>query len=93
MNLVEDWREWKRWWSMRWTIISTFCSSAALAYAWLPADWLPSVPGWVKGSLVAGALLSGGAAGVSRVVAQKPKTEERQALPVNDRRDPLEPPM
>ena len=73
MNLVDDWREWKRWWSMRWIIVSAFCSAVAVAYATLPADWLPSIPGWVKGALAAGAMLSAGASGVSRVVKQKAK--------------------
>ncbi len=72
MNLVEDWREAKHWWSMRWIIVSTFCSAVAVAYATLPADWLPSVPGWVKGGVAFGAMLSGGAAAVSRVM-QQPK--------------------
>lgn len=75
MKLVDDWREWKRWWSMRWIIVSAFCSAVALAYAALPADWLPAIPTWVKTSLAAGALLSAGAGGVSRVVKQRTKAD------------------
>lgn len=75
-HLVDDWREWKRWWSMRWIIVSSFCSAAAVAYATLPADWLPAVPHWVKGALAAGALVSAGASGVSRVVKQKPPKQD-----------------
>lgn len=70
-HLVDDVHQWKRWWSLRWVIVSAFCSSVAVAYALLPADWLPSVPGWVKGALAGGAMLSAGASGVSRVVKQK----------------------
>lgn len=71
-HLVDDWRDWKRWWSLRWAILSAFCAAAAGAYATLPADWLPSVPGWVKGALAFGAMFSAGASGISRVVKQKP---------------------
>ena len=84
MNLVDDWREWKRWWSMRWIIVSTFCSAVAVAYATLPADWLPSVPGWVKGALAGGAMLSAGASGVSRVVKQKTKPIPTVTTPADD---------
>lgn len=72
-EMVDDVQNWKRWWSMRWLIVSAFCSAAAVAWATLPVDWLPDVPGWVKASLAFGALLSAGAAGVSRVVKQQPK--------------------
>lgn len=70
MTLVEDWRQWKKWWSMRWIVVSAFCSAAAASYALLPADWLPSIPAWVKTALAVGAMLSAGAAAVSRVIKQ-----------------------
>jgi len=71
-QLVDDYKEWKRWWSMRWIIIGAFCAGAAAAYAWLPADWLPEIPAIVKKCLGLGALVSMGMAGVSRVVKQQP---------------------
>jgi len=74
-HLVDDWREWKRWWSMRWIIVSGFCSSVASAYALLPADWMPSVPGWIKGAMAFGAMMSAGLAGVGRIVKQKKPDE------------------
>lgn len=71
-KLVDDVSEWKRWWSLRWIIIGAFCAGAAAAYQWLPADWLPEIPALVKKVLGLGALVSMGAAGVARVVKQKP---------------------
>lgn len=75
-HLVDDYRQWKRWWSMRWAIASAFCAAAAGAYATLPADWLPAVPHWVKGALAFGAMLSAGASGITRVIKQKPVTHD-----------------
>lgn len=88
MRLVDDAHEWKRWWSMRWIIVSTFCSAVAVAYATLPTDWLPAVPNWVKGALAGGAMLAGGAAAVSRVVAQAPKDPPRPSEPTDQRLPP-----
>lgn len=70
-HLVDDYRQWRRWWSMRWAIISAVCAAAATAYATLPADWLPAVPNWVKGALAFGAMISASASAASRVVKQK----------------------
>lgn len=74
-DLVDDAKDWKRWWSMRWIIISAFCSAAAAAYVLLPADWLPAIPLVVKQALGIGAVFSAGAAGVARVVKQKKPAE------------------
>lgn len=71
VNLVEDAHLWKKWWSMRFIILSAFLNAVTVAYATLPDDWMPSIPGWVKGCLAAGALLTAGAAGVARVVSQQ----------------------
>lgn len=71
--LVDDACDWKRWWSMRWIIVSVFCSSAAGAYILLPPDWLPTIPLVVKQALALGAIFSAGAAGVSRVLKQPVK--------------------
>lgn len=73
MKLVDDVHNWHRFWSMRWIIVSAFCSAAVAAYALLPADFLPVIPVWVKQGLGLGAVFSAGAAGVMRVVQQKPK--------------------
>lgn len=71
VKLVADAADWHRWWSMRWIIVSAFCSAAVAAYALLPADFLPTIPVWVKQGLGLGAVLSAGAAAVMRVVQQK----------------------
>lgn len=72
-GFVEDVQDWHRWWSMRWIIVSAFCSAAVAAYALLPSDFLPVIPLWVKQGLGLGAVFSAGAAAVARVVQQKPK--------------------
>lgn len=72
-KLVDDVQDWHRFWSMRWIIVSAFCSAAVAAYALLPADFLPTIPVWVKQALGLGAVVSAGAAGVSRVIKQPTK--------------------
>lgn len=72
MALVDDVSEWKKWWSMRFIILTTFLSAIPVAYLTLPADWLPSIPETVKAVLAYAALGSAGAAAVARVVKQKP---------------------
>lgn len=72
-TLVPDVKDWPRWWSMRWIIVSAFCSAAVAAYAILPADFLPTIPVWVKQALGLGAVFSAGAAAVGRVIQQPPK--------------------
>lgn len=73
LQLVDDAAEWKRWWSMRWIIASAFFSAVVVAYSTLPADWLPTIPVWLKQAFSMGALLSAGAAAVARVIKQEPK--------------------
>lgn len=71
LSLVDDAHQWKKWWSMRFIILTTFLNAVTVAYATLPYDWMPSIPDWVKQALAAGALLTAGAAGVARVVSQQ----------------------
>lgn len=70
-KLVDDVKMWKKWWSMRLLIVSAFFQAITLAYATLPADWLPAIPDSLKLGFAAGALLTAGAAGVARVVQQE----------------------
>lgn len=72
LQLVDDAAEWKRWWSMRWIIASAFFSAVVVAYSTLPADWLPTIPAWLKQVFSMGALFSAGAAAVARVIKQEP---------------------
>lgn len=76
-ELVDNVKEWKRWWSMRWILIGAFCAGAAAAYQWLPADWLPELPAMVKKWLALGAVVSMGMAGVTRVLKQ-PVVEKQE---------------
>jgi hypothetical protein len=71
MNLVDDIHNWKKWWSLRWIIITTFLSAVPVTYATLPDDWLPSIPDGVKAGLAFATMISAGMAAVSRVVKQK----------------------
>lgn len=72
MGLIPDWKQAHRLWSLRWIIATTFLSSIPAAYVLLPDDWLPSIPGWIKACLALATMFSAGAAGVSRVLQQKP---------------------
>lgn len=77
-NLVDDVADWKKWWSMRFIIISAFFQAITIAYATLPSDWMPTIPDFVKMGFAAGALLTAGAAGVARVVDQKGLRENKE---------------
>lgn len=61
----------KRIWSLRWAIFTAAVSAIPLAYAALPSDWLPAIPGTVK--LAAAGLVTFAAIGtaVSRVIKQE----------------------
>jgi hypothetical protein len=73
MRLVPDWREWHRWWSMRWTIATVAIAAVPASYAVLPADWLPAIPDYVKAGLALLTVFTGMATAVSRVMVQTPK--------------------
>ena len=70
MEFVYDVKNWKKWWSMRLILLSTFFQSITLAYATLPEDWMPSIPNFLKLGFAVGALGTAGLAGVSRVIQQ-----------------------
>ena len=55
---------------MRFIIATAFFSGVTAAYMLLPDDWLPVIPAIVKQALSLGALVTAGAAGVSRVIKQ-----------------------
>lgn len=71
MALVDDIHNWKKWWSMRWIIVTAFLAAIPVAYVTLPADWMPAIPDTVKAAIAYALLFSAGAAGVSRAVKQK----------------------
>ena len=51
LSLVNDVHLWKKWWSMRFLIVSAFLNAVTVAYATLPDDWMPSIPTWVKAKI------------------------------------------
>lgn len=73
MNLIPDWKQAHRFWSMRWAIVTAFLAGVETAYAVLPTDWLPAIPDPVKAGLSFAVLLCAGATGVSRVLNQPVK--------------------
>lgn len=75
LHLVDDVQDWKRWWSMRWMLATAFFSAIMVAYATMPADWLPQIAPAVKQWLAVGTLFSAGAAAVSRVIKQESLNE------------------
>jgi hypothetical protein len=70
LQLVDDAREWKRWWSMRWIIVGTAFASGVAAFVVLPPTLVPHIPDWLRATLAMGTVLSSIAAGVSRVLKQ-----------------------
>ncbi len=80
MQLVSNISEWKKWWSMRFIIITTIFSSVTAAYVMLPADWLPEIPIGIKQFLAAGSLIS--AAIWSREVSEVPGQDLLRAVRV-----------
>ncbi len=70
VELVDGWKNWWKWWSMRLILLSAFCSGAIAAYSLLPADFLPEIPVWFKQTLGLTAVLSAGAAAVVRPIRQ-----------------------
>lgn len=75
LELVDDVKEWKRWWSMRFIIATAIFSAIATAYVVLPADWLPTISDEVKKWMAYGTLITAGLAGASRVIKQKKPDE------------------
>jgi hypothetical protein len=70
LNLVDDAKDWSRWWSMRWIILTTFFASSVAAFAALPPALTEAVPPWARVSLAVGTVFSSAASGVARVLKQ-----------------------
>lgn len=75
MNLIPNAKQWHRLWSMRFAIAAAAFSSAAGAWALMPPDWQPHIPGWGKWALAGVGVLLPALAGASRVIEQ-PKLRE-----------------
>lgn len=81
MTLIPNAAQWHRLWSMRFAIAAAAFSSAAGAWALMPADWQPHIPGWCKWALAGVGVLLPALAAVSRVIDQPalrepPKTDD-----------------
>ncbi|NII73923.1 hypothetical protein FHW84_002496 [Dyella sp. SG562] len=74
-HLVDDWQEWKRWWSMRWILVSAALGAAQQAWPMLPSEWIAAFPHWVRLALGIGSLSTVMAAGAARIVRQKKPDE------------------
>jgi hypothetical protein len=69
-KLVWNAFEWKKWWSMRFIIMTAVFSAVSAAYLTLPDDWLPSISTGMKQFFALGTIFTSVCAGVSRVLKQ-----------------------
>jgi len=85
--LVPDAANWRRWWSMRWMGVSgalqlvsqsleELIAPARAGWALVPADWIARIPAWVPGAFGWAAILALAAAGLARMVQQRPPGTE-----------------
>jgi hypothetical protein len=68
MTMLSTWARVLWLWRHRWTALNVFLAAIPLAYVTLPADWLPSIPDWIKAGLAVTVLLSAGAQRVAKIV-------------------------
>ncbi len=73
MKLVDDVKEWKRWWSMRFAILTAVLMAVQIAWPTLPHEWTSDLPDWFKNGLAVVSLSSAAMTAISRVIKQKPK--------------------
>lgn len=71
VELVDDWRNWKNWWSLRWTTL-------AAAFSAMAGATVAHTPWWFPALCSGAAVLCNSASSAARMVAQKPKDD---ALP------------
>lgn len=69
--LVSDWRDWRKWWSMRLIVASSLIGSIAVAYQSLPPDHMANLPAWLPQVVSWSALFTNILSGAARVIAQK----------------------
>lgn len=73
--LVDNWRNWKRWWSMRLTIIATLLGTVAVGYQTMPPQDAALLPGWLPSAVAWTTLFTNILTGAARVVRQTPDPE------------------
>lgn len=71
-----DKEEMRTAWSLRWAAVTAALAAVAAAYTVLPADWLPSIPQWLKAGLAYATLASAGITAFVRVIRQPRKDDE-----------------
>jgi hypothetical protein len=71
MKLVDDARDWHRWWSMRWLIVAGALEGIKGGWSSLPAEWVAALPAWVPSYLGLATIVALACAGVGRVIDQK----------------------
>lgn len=78
VQLVDNYRDWKYWWSLRWVLIAAFLTAlpdlireAPQWIAALPPDLHALLPSWVDTALKYATLLALAFAYASRLIAQK----------------------
>lgn len=71
MKLAEDAKYWKKLWSMRFLIATTFFSGCLAVYITFPDDWQHAIPSWLVKVIAGADFLTGGLGAVSRVVKQQ----------------------
>jgi hypothetical protein len=71
--LVEDWRNWKRWWSMRLIALAAFLSAIPPAWQALPPEHVANLPSWIPAAVSACAFLTNILTGAARVIRQAPE--------------------
>lgn len=75
MNWIDDVKTWHRLWSMRLLIATTAYTTAAGAWAVLPADWKPDLSDTAKAVLAGIGVALPALAAVARLVKQTPPKE------------------
>jgi hypothetical protein len=73
--LVDDWRNWKRWWSMRLIVASSLFGSVALALQSLSPEQAALLPSWLPTAAAWSALFTNILTGAARVIRQAPEGE------------------
>lgn len=69
-QLVDNARDWHRWWSMRWIIIAGALEGVRIGWPSLPPEWVAALPAWVPHYLGLATITALALAGAGRVVKQ-----------------------
>lgn len=70
MQKIPDSHNFWRFWSVRLALVSSVLAAVTAAYVTLPADWLPTLPEWLRASLAWATLGTAAASALARGVMQ-----------------------